>query len=412
MKLPHIGRLMLTHADFPRQDWETWRREQVDESRDDDGATIDTGYLNVMPCCIHCATWICVGCHDFRRSRATRAVSQYCPKCGGREGFFLAIRHLKPHEPLPKVPFIVPRMTAPSELEKKLWETYKGPGRPLDASLLACPAGDPCPATGCPACCPSYDPCGEKGCQICQGRRRGENMERVKLNAAHERTVISNKAEREFWGLHKFKEAQDSLCCSRCGWGYNDPIHTKELQMHVPEEAALKANAMGLDELEECGWVVRHATLETPDEYCGLPVLAGNEYCPEHQKNADAMAKEEAKSELTYPRVDGDVVVLAPGLFIDPNKDVINWNGENYYKHDVEVPVRKVTDKDRELIAANTKATIARRDRERLKETALHIALETLKNNGAIPGGSNPEFIGESLVKVADKILDWLAPKV
>src|SRR5690349_1840206 len=38
----------------------------------------------------------------------------------------------------------------------------------------ACPAGDPCPATGCPSCCPSYDPCSLKGCRNCDPHRRNE----------------------------------------------------------------------------------------------------------------------------------------------------------------------------------------------------------------------------------------------
>lgn len=40
--------------------------------------------------------------------------------------------------------------------------------------------------------------------------------------------VVSNEEEREFWGIHGFKEAQDSICCSRCGWGFHDPIHKEK----------------------------------------------------------------------------------------------------------------------------------------------------------------------------------------
>jgi hypothetical protein len=413
MKLPHTGRLMLTHADFPQQDWESWRRKEIDESRDDDGATIDTSYLNVMPCCIHCATWICVGCYDFRRSRATRAVSQYCPRCGGIKGFFVAIRHLKPHERLKEVPFIVPRMTPDNRearmksFEEAVREPLKRLGEIAGAISRGCPAGDPCPGTGCPACCPSYDPCGEKGCENCQASRKRENMERVELSAARERTVISNIAEREFWGLHKFQEAQDSICCSRCGWGYNDPIHTKEIKVHVPEEAALaKENAMGIDAPQDIPG--GEASLPPGDYTVPPDSVLGKQIRAEMAKRGGIKFDPVEESPTPeYPYTEGDIVVLGPGISVNPGKDVIHWEGRNFYPYD-ETPVRKVTDKDRELIAANSRATIERRDRTKLKNVALQWALDALKQNGAIPGGSNPEFLADSLVKAADKILNWL----
>jgi len=37
--------------------------------------------------------------------------------------------------------------------------------------------------------------------------------------------VVSSKEEQEFWGIHNFQEAQDSICCARCGWGFHDSIH-------------------------------------------------------------------------------------------------------------------------------------------------------------------------------------------
>lgn len=345
MKLPSLPRLMLTHADFPEQDWAAWRRREVDESRDDDGATIDTSYLNVMPCCIHCATWICVGCYEFRRSRATRAVSQYCPRCGSREGFFVAIRHLKPHEPLTTVPFLVPRMNVIREgdprynlvqdliegdarrqarAEKQLRGEMKLPicvrpiqikrdptawlsaeeardwiartirrsavdmtlkeaflahdeafGGPLKAYSTACPAGDPCPATGCPACCPSYDPCGEEKCSFrCNPRRK----------------------------------------------------------MHVPEEAALTS------ELEE-----KEAAEETSEQ----EFLDGQKKCVHHCESdgmtyLECPVHNESDTPIadgpTYPHLDGDVIVLGPGIFVEANKEVISWGGKNYYRHDPEEP--------------------------------------------------------------------------
>jgi hypothetical protein len=392
MKLPSLPRLMLTHADFPHQNWDQWQDRLL--SKVESGQTIDTSYLNVMPCCIHCATWICSSCWAFHRSRATRAVSQYCPRCGGTEGFFRAIRHLKPHEKLPQVPYFVPRIdvigegdprynlvqdliegdSATQDAAARELDRMKGDTRPeetvrelpsglgeLDRMMSqGCPAGDPCPGTGCPACCPSYDPCGEENCSFrCNPRRE------------------------------------------------------------MPDVS--KENAMGLDPEEARGWGVGHPS-QDPEKVeafvRGLTAGGGVEDPTEKAKELEDRLREAVKKKQKldfgegnkYPYPDGDVVVLGPGIFVNPRKEVICWEGENYYKHDAEVPARKVTDKDRELIAKNTKATIQRRDRERLKETALHIAMETLKNNGSIPGGSNPEFIGESLVKVAEKILDWLAP--
>jgi hypothetical protein len=46
-----------------------------------------------------------------------------------------------------------------------------------------------------------------------------------------------------------------------------------------------------LAEADSCIWEVRHATTETPEEYCDLGVEPGNEYCPEHQRKAEALAE-------------------------------------------------------------------------------------------------------------------------
>ncbi|MFE5621713.1 hypothetical protein ACFQ8S_06825 [Streptomyces virginiae] len=42
-------------------------------------------------------------------------------------------------------------------------------------------------------------------------------------------------------------------------------------------------------EADGCPWVVRHATLETPDEHCEADVPAGSAFCKPHQDKADAM---------------------------------------------------------------------------------------------------------------------------
>lgn len=368
-------------------------------------------------------------------------------------------------------------------------------GPKVKASSLACPAGDPCPATGCPACCPDYDPCGKPECVGCRNRKRAENVDR---------TIISDVHERAFWGIHRFRESPDILGCTLCGWGYQDPIHRKEKTMHVPEETDLPNLAeaekiVGVEPewgLEECGWVVQHATPETPDEYCGEEVPPGQEYCGKHQRMAAKMIRHEGgvgdpkpepqlackyhcfedqvnypecpvhgisaeagvetpladsalKSGLPisrdheplphsvtvviekireayaagngpenilafpigllnelcnlatqYPHPDGDGMVLGPEIFAGPNEEVISWKGQNYYK-------RVPTDKDRELIAKNAKATIERRDKERaerlLRETAMHHAVELHK--AGLSAGNIPT---RSITQSADDILEWL----
>lgn len=42
-----------------------------------------------------------------------------------------------------------------------------------------------------------------------------------------EKQLVSSQVEREFWGLHEFKEASDTPNCWQCGWGPNDPVHQK-----------------------------------------------------------------------------------------------------------------------------------------------------------------------------------------
>lgn len=113
MRLPTAVAYGVTQADFPEQDWSVWESRKY--RHPGLGQTVDTKYMTVWPCCIHCATWICSTCWDFRRMRASRSVSQYCPKCGGREGFFSATRHgtRNPHMPehVPRPPFMVPTMS-------------------------------------------------------------------------------------------------------------------------------------------------------------------------------------------------------------------------------------------------------------------------------------------------------------
>jgi hypothetical protein len=110
----------------------------------------------------------------------------------------------------------------------------------------------------------------------------------------------------------------------------------------------------------------------------------------------------------SYPYIDGDTVVLGPGVFVDGAGEVISWEGENYYKAgEVPEPRREITDKDRELIAQMAKATIERREGDRrtklLREMAMHHAVEVYK--AALGAGNMPD---RSLADTAEAILNWL----
>lgn len=296
MKLPSIEALHTTRADFPERGWKSWEARR--HNRVPDGSTIDTDYLNTKPCCIHCATWVCAGCWDFRRSRASRAVSQYCPRCGGIEGFFIAVRHVEPHESLPRVPYRVPRL---------------GPD-------MSCAGGDPCPGTGCPACCPVLDPCYLETCTFrcsqqlpsapliptCQACGSTDPFQHNQLVA---RGLIQHKWNEE--EVHVPEEAAMSRdlteeeskgCAYSCladGLNYEEcPVHGNKSVQAAAKFSELKANKQEVEPLE-CDWIVRHSTLETPNEYCGLPVEGENaEYCPMHQRRADIMEAREKAEEL------------------------------------------------------------------------------------------------------------------
>jgi hypothetical protein len=58
---------------------------------------VDRQPENPRACCIRCATWVCHECWDWHRNGASINYPQYCHKCGGIEGGFIAVRHRKPH---------------------------------------------------------------------------------------------------------------------------------------------------------------------------------------------------------------------------------------------------------------------------------------------------------------------------
>lgn len=400
MKLPHLPRLMLTYADFPQQDWAEWRRQEVDESRDDDGATIDTGYMNLMPCCIHCATWICVGCHQFRRVRASRAVSQYCPKCGGIKGFFVAIRHLKPHEALPKVPFRVPVMSEEREsIVRYLEEAIGDPLKAREAAdrvfSTACPAGDPCPATGCPACCPSYDPCGEKNCRNCnpqegnmshtddQDRRTGLEAAEEAADELEEKEAAEEEAEEDarsrgllpprdkmhVWeGVDENTKPEMQTPCLRCGATYRLGWNTECEAGSEPAETLPQVVTMVLDKIRSA-----YANGNGPENILAFEIRYLQELCD--------LATQ-------YPYVDGDVDVLGPEVIVDPDGGVISWRGENYY---------------RTAPTVNVDEALQTRHHQMLRREAMQWAVEIQK--AILASGNRAD---RPLVDTAEAILEWL----
>lgn len=74
-----------------------------------DNPTRDPRPEDPRPCCLLCATWVCHECWDWHRKGANRFGHQYCTKCGGIKGEFVAVRHLRHHHHMrPFRPFRVP----------------------------------------------------------------------------------------------------------------------------------------------------------------------------------------------------------------------------------------------------------------------------------------------------------------
>lgn len=407
MKLPSLPRLMLTHADFPEQDWSVWEARKFNHPGM--GRTIDTSYLTVRPCCIHCATWICSGCWYWRRSRATRAVSQYCGRCGSREGFFSAIRHLKPHEAMRSVPFRVPRMMGDDEVraarmgdpEEKIGELPAGLGE-LDRMMSgACPAGDPCPGTGCPACCPTYDPCGEKSCHTCHPRLSGTFVTPGGVAVPVTMVIKQYKDEairasnrKKVWGTvtNPNEDAMDNLDKDVYG---ETPIADAALASGMPvsqDHLPILPHAVTVvtDKIREA-----HANGCRPKDLLTLSIEMAQELCN--------LAMQPTDENSGYPFKDtDDTMVIGPECFAQPDGSVISWKGENYYR-------RQITDEDRKLIAENSRATIEKRDEERrkklLKEMALHHAVEVTKDMASTHSSARASIV----VQTADAILEWLS---
>lgn len=231
------------------------------------------------------------------------------------------------------------RLAVDMTLEEALEEHDKTFGSKVRVHSLACPAGDPCPATGCPACCPSYDPCGEKNCRSCNPKE-GDMHVPEEANLAKKLTA-------------------DDI--DEAVYGDKSEAGVEEVLPHVVK--------MVTDKIREA-----YANGNGPENILAFKILELQELC-----NLAVQAE--------YQR---------SGVVEDALRRVL-----------AEGRRREVTDKDRELIAKNAKATIERRDAERAKklmrETAMHHAVELHK--AGLRAGNIPT---KSITQSADDILEWL----
>ena len=206
--------------------------------------------------------------------------------------------------------------------------------------------------------------------------------------------------------------------------------------MHVPEEAEMTEAAAWAAEPAKadtrgCGWVVRHATLETPDEYCGEEVPPDFEYCGKHQRMADEMVKTEARVEgetlphavtvisdkireaytvgngpdnilafpirllnelcnlaTQYPYPEDGLVMLGPDVYAGPDEEVLVWKGQNYYK--VAEPLQP-------------EAPDPAKERRWARQEAMGWAVQL--HSAVLRSGNAPD---RSLRDTAQAILDWM----
>lgn len=403
MKLPHLPRLMLTRADFPDQDWTRWEAARF--GHPGLGQTVDTNYLDPRPCCIQCSTWICSGCWNFRRNRATRTVSQYCPRCGSSEGFFSATRHVHQHEALPQVPFQVPVIGRPA------LEVIKGVGETAGEVVRRLEAHDG----------PLIKGISARELLAYYKKVAIEQPNREKLMAITppaDEWPESTADEREFWGIHPFKGAIDSLGCQLCGWGYNDQIHKKETKVHVPEEANIadevltadEAVNLTEDEARERGFLPPKLTAnDLQDEVLPHAVTLVTDKIREAYANGNnpdtilafkirllqELCDLAVQPKELYPYEDGDMTVIGPSVFADADEGVISWKGDNYY-------LRQKTDKVKE------DGMIAERHQQMLRREAMQWAVQVCTGTEVT---SPPSARASSLTQTADRIFEWMIKK-
>ena len=363
MKLPTAKNYGVTRADFPEQDWSVWEARRYNHPGL--GQTVDTSYLNIWPCCIHCATWICSSCWDFRRQRADRRVSQYCAKCGGREGFFSAVRHgtRNPHTPdgshLPKLPFVVPVMSTVGAQ----WDILGMISYYKDLAI--------------------------------------RNSGRAQL---WENQVKDNMTEEEAVAAGMLPPNQVDPEEAR-GWGVRQP---DELEHRDPgyscDGQAVNTSLLKAVSPQPCN----HGCLVDGMNYQDCPVhgeeVEGAEIKPYTSRNLLRKVQEalangcEPTDRLTltiaeaqqlmvgeYPHDDGEVVVLGPEIFVNVEAEVISWRGENWVKQ-----------------PAPSNAAAASPDPSWQRREAMDWAVRLV-----VPGdiASNT---ANAVVQTADMILEWL----
>lgn len=240
--------------------------------------------------------------------------------------------------------------------------------------------------------------------------------------------------------------------------------------MHVPEEANLAKpqflisgrgdNSLLICSDEECGWhrefpigepvesfltamaihKCKEETMHVPEEAEPInnPTPNPSYSKPTVEEILSTVKKDFAKSVMDYPYADGDVLVLAPGLFWDPIGEVISWEGENYSlaKGDEDKsgypfkdtdgctvlgPETYVTADGKSVVwdgqwflservsdSERAREAIKRQDHERQRLEALDRAITLISNKGP---ASNPEFLREETVKAAEKFFSWLIEK-
>lgn len=346
VRLPTAVAYGVTRADFPEQDWSVWESHKY--CHPGLGQMVDTKYLNVWPCCIHCATWICSGCWDFRRMRASRSVSQYCPKCGGREGFFSATRHgtRNSHAPahVPRPPFMVPRMSVIREGDPRYnltQDLVEGDSHRQNWAMNVLDATK------------HMNPV-QAGIYIDQHSYRPD-PERIK---AFYLELAESQRDRRLWENQVSNENAMGLDPEeKRGWGVKQP---DELEHRDPGFSldALRPDGSVNDEKTSESIAIQPAPLggfhfDTVEErvYGSNVVEAMRQKVEEALANGCqpgdrltctiAEARELIASRFTkYPYDDGEVVVLGPEIFVNPEAEVISWKGENWVKQQkaVEAP--------------------------------------------------------------------------
>lgn len=337
MRLPTAVAYGVTQADFPEQDWTVWEVRKYNHPGL--GQTVDTKYLTVWPCCIHCATWICSGCWDFRRMRASRSVSQYCARCGSRDGFFSATRHgtRNPHMPqhVPRPPFVVPRMNVIRDGDPRYnltQDLVEGDSHRqnwamnvLDATKHMNPV-----QAGIYIDQHPYRPDPERIkafylelVESQRDRRLWENQ------VSNEETSVDHEENRD-WGVKQPDELEHrdpgfSLDALRPDGSVQDEKASESIAIQPPRKHGFRFGAA--DEPDRRSNIVQ-AMMRKVEEALANGCQAGD-------RLSMAVAEVQAliDSAVTpYPYDDGEVVVLGPEIFVNPEAQVISWKGENWVK--------------------------------------------------------------------------------